>query len=91
MISTKEHDDQCIIEIVTCSEMRIGVDATKKGKGVEQWIRKETEPTRTFNPQKEKEAYQQAMKVILGPDWIASMSKTPRVYDMPSVYDRTIP
>jgi nitrate reductase beta subunit len=45
----------------------------------------------TFNPQKEKETYQQARKEILGPDWIASTSKTPPVYDMSSVYDHTIP
>jgi hypothetical protein len=48
----------------------------KKGKGIKKWIRKVVEPMPTFNPQKEKETYQQARKEILGLDWIASMSKT---------------
>jgi hypothetical protein len=30
------------------------------------------------------------MKEILGVDWIASMSKTLPLYDMPSFYDHTI-
>jgi hypothetical protein len=63
----------------------------EKGKGIEQWIRKAVDPMPTFNPQKEKETYQQARKEILGPDWIASTSNVPPVYDMPSVYDHTIP
>jgi hypothetical protein len=45
----------------------------------------------TFNPQEEKETYQKIRKEILGLDWIDSTSKTPLVYYMPPVYDRTIP
>jgi hypothetical protein len=45
--------------------MRTGPDATEKGKGVEQWIRKEVEPMPTFNPQKERETYQQERKEIV--------------------------
>jgi hypothetical protein len=44
-----------------------------------------------FNLQKEKEAYKQARKEIPGPNWIASTLKTSPVYDMPLVYDHTIP
>jgi hypothetical protein len=77
MIAIEECDDQPRVAVVTCGGMRTRPDVTEKGKGVEQWIRKEVEPMPTFNPQKEKETYQQARKEILGPDWITSTSKTP--------------
>jgi hypothetical protein len=58
MIVVEEHDDQPRITVVTCGGMRTRPDVTEKGKGVEQWIRKEVEPMPTFNPQKERETYQ---------------------------------
>jgi hypothetical protein len=90
MISTEEHNDQPKIAVVTREGTRTGANATEKGKGVEQCIRKAVEPMPTFNPQKENETYQHANKVILGLKWIASTSKAPSVYDMPLVYDHTI-
>ena len=68
MIAFEEHYDQPRVVFVTHGGMRIGSDLIVKGKGVEQWIRKEVEPMPVFNPKKEKETYQQAMKEILGPD-----------------------
>jgi hypothetical protein len=65
-------------------------DAMGKGKGIKHWIRKAMDPMLAFNRQKEKGTYQQAKKEMLGPKWITSMSNAPLVYDMPSVYDRTI-
>jgi hypothetical protein len=90
MIATKEHDDNPRVAAITCGGMRTGVDAMEKGKGVEKWMRKSIEPTPTFNPQKEKETYQQARKEILGSDCIESTSKMLPLYDMMSVYDHTI-
>jgi hypothetical protein len=45
----------------------------------------------TFDPQQEKETYQQTRNEILGPDWIASTSSATPVVDMPLIYDRTTP
>jgi hypothetical protein len=52
IITTEERDDHPSVETVTRGGTRIGLDATDKGKGVEKWIRKEENPTQTFNPLK---------------------------------------
>jgi hypothetical protein len=52
MIVVEEPNDQPRVAVVTHGGMRTGPDATEKGKGVEQWIRKVVEPMPTFNPQK---------------------------------------
>jgi hypothetical protein len=43
-----------------------------------------------FDPQQEKETYQQTRKEILRLDWISLTLSAPYVVDMPSVYDCTI-
>jgi hypothetical protein len=43
----------------------------------------------TFDPQQEKETYQQARKEILGPYWVASTSSAPPMFNVPLSYDRT--
>jgi hypothetical protein len=58
MIIMEERDDQPRVAVVTCGRMRIRIDAMEKGKGVEQWVRKEVDPIPTFNPQNKKETYQ---------------------------------
>jgi hypothetical protein len=68
MIAVEERDDQPRVAIVMCGGTRDGPCETKKGKGVEQWIKKEVESMPTFNPPKHKETYQQARKEILGPN-----------------------
>jgi hypothetical protein len=88
MIATKERDNQPRAEVVTSDRTRTEPDAMEKEKRVEKWIRKAVEPMPTFNPQKEKETYQQGRKEILVTDYIESTSKT---YDMLSVYDHIIP
>jgi hypothetical protein len=52
MIATKGRENQPRVAVVTHSGMRTRLDAMKKLKGVEQWIRKESEPMVAFNPQK---------------------------------------
>jgi hypothetical protein len=49
MIVAKECDSQTRVAVVTCGGTRTIPYATKKGKGVEQWIRKETESIPTIN------------------------------------------
>jgi len=57
MVVVEERDDQPRVATIFHRGTIIGPYVTKKGKGVEQWIRKEVEPTPTFNPHKEKETY----------------------------------
>jgi hypothetical protein len=90
-ISVEKCDEGPRITVVMCGGARTGADVMNKGMQIEQWVRKSTGPMPTFDPQQEKETYQQTRKEILGPDWIASTSSAPPVVDMPSVYDRTIP
>jgi hypothetical protein len=65
MIATEERDDKPIVEVVMRGGTRTRPNAMKKGKGVEQWIRKTIEPMSAFNPQKERETYQQERKEML--------------------------
>jgi hypothetical protein len=76
--------------VVTHRGTRTGANATNKGMHIEQWVRKSRGPMLKFDPQQEKEMYQQTRKEILGPNWIASTSSTPPMVGMSSVYDRTI-
>jgi hypothetical protein len=57
-IAVEECDNQPKVATVTHSGTRTGPYVTMKGKGVEQWIIKSTDPRPTFNPQEEKETYQ---------------------------------
>jgi hypothetical protein len=52
MIAAEERDDQPKVADVIHGGTRTRLDVTEKGKGVEQWIRKEVKPMPSFNPQK---------------------------------------
>jgi hypothetical protein len=54
MIATKECDDYPRVVVDTCSGTRTRSNAMEKGKGVEQWIRKEVDPMPSFNLYNEK-------------------------------------
>jgi hypothetical protein len=88
-ISTEIHDEGPKIEVVTCGGAKTGVDTTNGGRQSEKWVRKSAGPMPTFDPQQEKETYQQTRNEILGPDWITSTSSATPVVDMPLIYDRT--
>jgi hypothetical protein len=50
MIVIAECDNHRILAIVMHGETRTRPNATEKGKGFEQWIRKVANPMQTFNP-----------------------------------------
>jgi len=64
------------------------------GKGKGDWaVDKESSwyYARIWSTKRERQIYQQAKKEILGPDLITSTLIAQPVYDMPLVYDHTIP
>jgi hypothetical protein len=64
-ISTKKHDEGPKIETITYVGARTGPDAMNKGMWMEKWVRKSAGPMPTFDPQQEKETYQQTRNEIL--------------------------
>jgi hypothetical protein len=56
-------------------------DATNGGNKDEHWVRKLARTMPTFDPEKEKEAYQREIRPVLGQYWGASTSSTPHIED----------
>jgi hypothetical protein len=59
-ISAEARDDGKNINIVTRGGAKTGVDARKQDPSQHQWVKKNTEPHKQFDAQKEKETFKEA-------------------------------
>jgi DNA-binding winged helix-turn-helix (wHTH) protein len=64
-ISEEIRDEGPKIATITCRGYKTSVDAANKGMHIEKWVRKSAGHMSTFDPQQEKETYQQIRNEIL--------------------------
>jgi hypothetical protein len=86
-ILAEARDDGKNINIVTRGGAKMGVDATKQDPTQHQWVKKNTEPHKHFDAQKEKEMFKEARHEILKENIastsIVQQSQDPPLYEMP--------
>jgi hypothetical protein len=92
-ISAEARDEGQNINIVTREGAKTGNDADRQEPVQNQWVKKNTEPRKQFDTQKEKEVFKQArqefQKEYMASTSTAQQSKEAPEYEMPPLLDHT--
>jgi hypothetical protein len=92
-ISTEARDEGQNINIVTRGGAKTGDDTVRQAPTQNQWVKKNNEPRKQFDAQKEKEIFkkarQESQKEYIATTSTTQQSKEPPEYEMPPLLDHT--